>query len=143
MTSKSSQTSQTTSATTSKSPTPFERKLREIERLTTTLVARQPDWMIVYREVLGVDGAADRLFATDKEMKRFTNSKSHQTIQNRLSELRERTPARSESPTRVITVRLPASLHDTLRAEARQRGVSLNRLCISRLLEEESEDSPE
>lgn len=145
MTSKSSQTKSPTApnAPASKAPTPFQRKLREIERVTMTLIAQQPDWTIVFREVLGVDGAANRLFDSDEEMKQFTDSESHQKIQKLLSELRERTPVRSESPTRVITVRLPASLHDTLREEARQRGVSLNRLCITRLLEEQSDESPE
>ena len=35
---------------------------------------------------------------------------------------------------RMITVRLPLSLHKTLCEEAESRGVSVNQLCISRLL---------
>ena len=135
-TSNSSQSSADNSRSATSSVTPFERKLREIERVATTLVAQQPDWTIVFREVLGVDGAANRLFGTDEEMQQFTSSQTHQRIQELLADLQSRTPPRAESPTRVITVRLPASLHDTLREEARQRGVSLNKLCISRLLEE-------
>ena len=36
---------------------------------------------------------------------------------------------------RVITVRLPASLHEALKDEAHQRKVSMNKLCISKLLQ--------
>jgi predicted HicB family RNase H-like nuclease len=119
--------------------TPFERKLREVERVAQSLIEQQPDWTIIFREVLGVDGAAKRLFRTEKEMQQFTQSDTHQRIQEMLVKLSRETPSRAESPTRVITVRVPASLHDTLREEARQRGMSLNKLCISRLLEEEGE----
>ena len=38
-------------------------------------------------------------------------------------------------PTRVITVRLPKSLHESLRDEAHQRNTSMNKLCISKLLQ--------
>ena len=38
-------------------------------------------------------------------------------------------PAAAE-PTRVITVRLPKSLHESLRAEAHDRKTSMNKLCI-------------
>ncbi len=36
-------------------------------------------------------------------------------------------------PIRVITPRIPKSLHESLKAEAHERGVSLNRLCIAKL----------
>jgi hypothetical protein len=35
----------------------------------------------------------------------------------------------------VITVRLPKSLHESLRAEAHDRHTSMNKLCISKLLQ--------
>ena len=54
-----------------------------------------------------------------------------------LSKLREKNaevPVTDE-PTRVITVRLPKSLHEALRAEAHTRQTSMNQLCISKLLQ--------
>jgi len=39
-----------------------------------------------------------------------------------------------EEPTRVITVRLPCSLHDALKAAAHDARVSLNSFCISKLI---------
>ena len=51
--------------------------------------------------------------------------------------LREKRPsADAESePTRVITVRLPKSMHESLRTEAHDLRTSMNKLCISKLLQ--------
>ena len=38
-------------------------------------------------------------------------------------------------PTKVITVRMPKSLHEALRAEAHEHQTSMNKLCISKLLQ--------
>jgi hypothetical protein len=46
-----------------------------------------------------------------------------------------RQPCSSFEPTRVITVRLPKSLHESLRAEAHEKRTSMNKLCISKLLQ--------
>ena len=42
-------------------------------------------------------------------------------------------PAEREAQ-RVVTVRMPRSLHETLKAEAEEMRVSINTLCISKLL---------
>ena len=41
----------------------------------------------------------------------------------------------TQEPTRVITVRLPQSLHEALQAEAHLHQTSMNKLCISKLLQ--------
>ena len=43
-------------------------------------------------------------------------------------------------PTRVITVRLPKSMHEYLRTEAHDLHTSMNKLCISKLLQVIGED---
>ena len=40
-----------------------------------------------------------------------------------------------DEPTQVITVRLPKSLHEALRVEADEHHTSMNKLCISKLLQ--------
>ena len=54
-----------------------------------------------------------------------------------VAKLRERSGTQSDNrePTRVITVRMPKSLHESLRAEAHDRKTSMNKLCISKLLQ--------
>ena len=45
------------------------------------------------------------------------------------------TQVSDQEPTRVITVRMPKSLHESLRVEAHERHTSMNKLCISKLLQ--------
>ena len=67
---------------------------------------------------------------------RFECSPEYARIREMLDDLRQRQqdqPAPRESQ-RVVTVRMPRSLHETLKAEAQQMKVSINTLCISKLL---------
>ena len=54
-----------------------------------------------------------------------------------LARLRQRSAPSQEKPepTRVITVRMPQSLHEALQAEAHAHQTSMNKLCISKLLQ--------
>jgi len=67
----------------------------------------------------------------------FEQTEAYQDILHLLTKLREQGPLAvdAEEPTRVITVRLPKSLHETLRAEAHEHRTSMNKLCISKLLQ--------
>jgi hypothetical protein len=58
-------------------------------------------------------------------------------IQKWIVKLREkRTATDTEAePTRVITVRLPRSMHEYLKTEAHDLRTSMNKLCISKLLQ--------
>ena len=57
-------------------------------------------------------------------------------IQKMVASLRTRKAGGSKNEvTRVITVRLPESLHEALKAEASDHSTSMNKLCISKLLQ--------
>jgi predicted HicB family RNase H-like nuclease len=114
--------------------TPENRK-QTAQRIAAGMFQQQPDWITFFREVLGVDGLVRRLFTTPEELAEFERSDEYAEIQQMLARLRERNAADSgKEPTRVITVRLPKSLHESLRAEAHDRKTSMNQLCISKLL---------
>ncbi len=126
----------TTAATTT-----FERPAQEDRRQTAQRIAnelfhRQPDWLTFFREVLGVDGLLRKLFPTAEELAAFEKTEQYVDIQSMLAKLRERGAGQmsDREPTRVITVRLPKSLHESLRAEAHERNTSMNQLCIAKLL---------
>jgi len=95
-----------------------------------------PEWVVFFREVLGVDGIVRRTFNTPEALIRFECTPHYARIREMLDELRERERDRpSERETqRVVTVRMPSSLHETLKAEADQMRVSINALCISKLM---------
>ena len=98
---------------------------------------RAPDWVTFFREVLGVDGVIRRSFKDQEDLEAFERSEEYSQIQQMLAKLRERKEPQSEDtePTRVITVRLPKSVHESLRQEAHARHTSMNKLCISKLLQ--------
>jgi predicted HicB family RNase H-like nuclease len=98
---------------------------------------QRPDWVVFFREVLGVDGLLRRLFRTAAEYAEFEKSEEYSAIQEMVRRLRERDELRSteSEPTRVVTVRMPKSMHESLKQEAGRRRISVNQLCISVLLQ--------
>ena len=109
---------------------------RAVLEVAQRLFATRPDWLVFFREVMGLDGIVRQTFKTPDSLMHFECSPEYARIREMLDELRqrqqERIPAREAQ--RVVTVRMPRSLHETLKAEAQEMNVSINRLCISKLL---------
>ncbi|MHB8974008.1 MAG: toxin-antitoxin system HicB family antitoxin [Pirellulaceae bacterium] len=112
-----------------------ERKL-EASRVASALYRQDPDWVTFFREILGIGGMVRRLFPDRELMGEFEKTTEYAEIQLMLARLRQRSSTRGDSqePMRVITVRLPRSLHETLQAEAYAHQTSMNKLCITKLL---------
>lgn len=100
------------------------------------LYAMKPEWVVFFREVLGVEGIVRRAFPRPKALARFECSPEYARIREMLDDLRtqQRDQTASRESQRVITVRMPKSLHESLKAEAGKMRVSINTLCISKLL---------
>ena len=109
----------------------------EAYQLANQIFRQDPDWVTFFREVLGVDGVVRRLFPEAEQRAAFERTPEYNEIQQMLAKLRDRNQTKFEDkePTRVITVRLPKSLHESLRAEAHTKQTSMNKLCISKLLQ--------
>jgi predicted HicB family RNase H-like nuclease len=117
-------------------PVDHENRRQTAQRIAAEMFQQQPDWITFFREVLGVDGLLRKLFQSAEELAAFEKTEEYNEIQLMLAKLRERNgQADGKEPTRVITVRLPKSLHESLRAEAHDRKTSMNQLCISKLLQ--------
>lgn len=100
------------------------------------LYAMDPEWVVFFREVLGVEGIVRRTFSDPESLIRFECSPQYARIREMLDGLRSRQqdrPTDRESQ-RVVTVRMPRSLHETLKNEAGLLRVSVNTLCISKLM---------
>ena len=112
-------------------------KEENVKKAVEKLFAAKPDWIAFYREVLGLSGLVRQSFATPEALAEFEQTDAYQEIQRMLTELRRKTaaPAPEEEITRVITVRIPKSMHESLQAEAHQHQTSMNKLCISKLLQ--------
>jgi predicted HicB family RNase H-like nuclease len=109
----------------------------ELYRQTCDLFDSNPDWATFYRQVLGVNGLVRQGYATPQALAEFERTETYARIHQMLAKLRNGKVATSpvEEETLVITVRLPKSLHESLKEEAYERRTSINKLCISKLLQ--------
>ena len=117
--------------------TTHEDRIRRVRQMADAKYRCEPDWVAFYHEVLGADGIIDQLFPETEQKARFQQTAAFAEIQQMLARLRERdrAPRQPRERTRVLTIRMPYSLHEALRHEAHERKTSLNKLCISKLLQ--------
>lgn len=115
----------------------FAARSQKVLQVARELYGSKPDWVTFFRETLGVNGAARTVFPTQAEYIAFEQSHEYTEIQQMVANLRSRKiPGNGNNePTRVITVRLPESLHEALKQEATDHKTSMNKLCISKLLQ--------
>lgn len=116
-----------------------EKKRQDVLRFAQSIYSNTHDWVAFFRRTLGVKGVVQEVFATPEELAEFEQSAEFHEIQQMVSELRKKRGRKKDKnsdkePTKVITVRMPKSLHELLSVQAEQRGVSINNLCISKLL---------
>lgn len=107
-----------------------------ILQVAERLYSMEPEWVVFFREVLGVEGIVRRTFSDPEALMRFECSPQYARIREMLDGLRARQtgPQAERESQRVVTVRMPKSLHETLKNEAEQMKVSVNSLCISKLM---------
>jgi predicted HicB family RNase H-like nuclease len=111
---------------------------QDVIRAADEIFQQRPSWVTFFREVLGVDGIVRQMYQSPEALTHFEQTDEYQKIQQMLAKLRENDadlPGGPREPTRVITVRLPKSLHESLKSEAHDRHTSMNKLCISKLLQ--------
>jgi predicted HicB family RNase H-like nuclease len=110
---------------------------REVLQVADNLYRQDPDWVTFFREVVGIDGIIRKKFPSFEELTKFEQTDEFDRIQKMLVKLREKRNSSDPEtePTRVITVRLPKSMHEYLRTEAHDLRTSMNKLCISKLLQ--------
>jgi uncharacterized protein (DUF4415 family) len=136
-------------------------KFEDVLQAAEAIFAKSPDWVVFFREVLGLGGIARRTCPTVEQLAEFEHSDAYREIQRMLTRLRAqpaKPPPKKAEPrdpkattpepegketaktskadeTKVITVRLPMSLLEALQEEAHEHRTSVNKLCISKLLQ--------
>lgn len=114
------------------------RKAREVLQFAEQRVRQAADWLELSNALFGVGGRATQAFATDRDRTLFCKTEEYQ----RILALMDRLPAPpvkelvelTASANGAISVRLPRSVHAALLVEARAEGISLNQLCLSKLV---------
>ncbi len=119
---------------------PANLKCRAVVDCAAELFGVAPTWVAFFREVLGREGIMQSLFSKE-EQKFYMESEEHSQVLEMLTTLRSRDlpendPSESQ---RMITVRIPKCVHDYICDEANALEVSVNKLCISRLLQRSDE----
>lgn len=116
--------------------TPVSEKHEQIKCAVENLFATDPDWVKFYREVMGLRGLVRRAFPTLEEMTEFEQTETYRQIHRMVTDLRKKAPPEDleQEETKVVTVRIPKSMHEALRIEAYEHHTSMNKLCISKLL---------
>ncbi len=115
---------------------PSDTQASTVLQVAERLYSMDPEWVIFFREMLGVEGVVRRTFRDPEALARFECSPQYARIREMLDTLRTRQQSRpiERESQRVVTVRMPRSLHETLKNEAGLLQVSVNTLCISKLM---------
>lgn len=115
---------------------PHRRKHQEVKEAVERLFATKPDWMTFYRQVIGLNGLVRKAFPSFETMAVFEQTETYREIHRMLAELRKQPPPKDVvEDTKVITIRIPQSLHEFLRIEAFEHHTTMNKLCISKLVQ--------
>ena len=113
-----------------------ETKKKTVHSVAQAFFNRGPDWVTFFREVLGAKGVVRTVFDDPRSLAEFEFTEEYTDIQLMLTKLQEQADIfPHKEVTRVITVRLPQSLHESLADEADSYGTSVNKLCISKLMQ--------
>lgn len=115
----------------------LDQRFQQAFDLANDLFGNAPTWICFYRELLGGLGLVHVLFPNPVDFGSFLRSDQYHQIQLMLTALRSRDLPENDpnDPQRMITVRLPKSLHEAICEEAGRLNISVNRLCISRMLQ--------
>jgi hypothetical protein len=113
-------------------------KARRVLAFAEQRAREAADWMELSNALFGPDGKATEAFATPAERTAFCKTQEYK----RILALMDRLPSPpvtevidlTASANGAISVRLPRSVHAALLAEAKAEGVSLNQLCVSKLV---------
>ncbi len=117
---------------------PLEQRAEEVRRIAIEMFSDTEHWVVFYREILGVGGLARTLFKTLEDYRHWEKCPQFEEIQQMICAKRTHDTDKGDTiePQRMITVRLPVSLHEALKEEASDHGQSINKLCISKLLQQ-------
>lgn len=115
---------------------PLHKRPQEVRRIAVEVFPAADSWVVFFREILGSGGIVRQLFRTVDEIRYWESTDEFLEIQEMVTALRSNESGKGDSaePQRMITVRLPTSLHEALKTEAEEHQTSMNKLCMSKLL---------
>jgi len=116
---------------------PLDERAAEVLRIQVEAFAQTDNWVVMYRELLGVEGVVRKLYKTVDEIRAWEAAREFDEVHTMLAVLRSQDNGKGDTieSQRMITVRLPSSMHEALKTESEESGLSINKLCITKLLQ--------
>ncbi|MEL6895565.1 MAG: hypothetical protein AAFP90_05620 [Planctomycetota bacterium] len=115
---------------------PYGIKCVLVKQAAESVFSQTGYWAVFYSHVLGVNGVVAKMFPSESERRRFETSEHFDELLAMLTAIRAADTSKiaKVDKQRMLTVRVPETLHETLRHECDQLDVAMNRLAISKLL---------
>lgn len=111
-------------------------KLNSLVKAVEAAFTTATDWVDAFRQILGLDGILRSSLSAAELTWLEREGNLYPQWQERIAKMRAAESQVVEIPAqRVITVRLPVPLHASLRSEAHDMKTSMNKLCISKLMQ--------
>lgn len=115
---------------------PFEVRCRAAKEAAQEAFVKTQWWVVLYRALLGREGVVRQLFPDNDDFQRFIDTEEHAEILEMIAAMRsaDQSKGNAAEPERMITIRIPMSLHEVLKEEAEQAELSINKICLGKLL---------
>ncbi len=109
----------------------------EVLRLANEAFAQTGSWVVFYREMMSVGGVVDQVFPDPEDRRDFETTAEFAELLEMLTSLRsvDQSKVNAFEPSRVITIRMPRSLHNSIVREAAELELSINKFCLTKLLQ--------
>ena len=116
---------------------PLEQRGAEVLRVAENVFAQTGSWVVFYRTMMAPGGVVDQLFESADERRYFETTDAFAELLEIVTSIRSQDDAKAGAyePERVVTVRMPRSFHEATSREAEELGLSMNKYCLTKLLQ--------
>ncbi|TWU15560.1 hypothetical protein [Allorhodopirellula heiligendammensis] len=115
----------------------MEHRPAQVLRLAEEAFAMTGSWVVFYRTLLAPGGVVDQLYETPEARRYFETTREFAELLEMVTAIRSQDDSSSgtHEPTRMITIRVPRSLHAATIRESEELELSINAYCVTKLLQ--------
>lgn len=116
---------------------PLEDRPAQVLRMAEEAFAMTGSWVVFYRTMLAPGGVVDKLYSNPTARRYFETTREFAELLEMVTAIRSQDDSSSgtHEPTRMITIRVPRSLHDATVRESEELELSINSYCVTKLLQ--------
>ncbi len=116
---------------------PMEHRPAQVLRLAEEAFAMTGSWVVFYRTMLAPGGVVHQLYDNPTSRRYFETTREFAELLEMVTAIRSQDDSSSgtHEPTRMVTIRVPRSLHEATIQEAKELELSINAYCVTKLLQ--------